>query len=819
MAKSLIIAEKPSVASDIAGALGGFTKADGYFERDDAIVAPARGHLVKQTVPAADAKDMWRIGALPIIPDSFTLEVIDGCSVEFNRLKKLMARDDVANVVNACDAGREGELIFRLIYNKAGCRKPTKRMWIQSMVASAIRKAHDDLRPGADFDHLSDAAFCRSEADWIVGINGTRGTTALRERQTQRREVSPVGRVQTPTLAMPVMREREIAAFVARDYWEIHGTFRAAAGIYVAKWIGEAGGSDSADGIDPETEQTGARWFDKASAQIIIDKCKGVDPSSVVDESKPEKREAPALYDLTALQRDANKRFKFSAKKTLDIAQALYEKHKATTYPRTDARALPEDYLETAMATLHSFAETPFAEHAQRVIDNGWVRSDTRIFNNAEISDHFAIVPTGQQPSGLSSDEQKIYDLVSRRFIAVFHPSAKYEKTVRTTIVAGETFRTTGKVLIEAGWLAVYGDKANDDATPALCKVEDGEAVKTDAIDLKALRTKAPKRYTEATLLSAMENAGRQVEDKDIRAAMKANGLGRPATRAAIIEGLLEDKDKNGNPKEPYLVRDDADLVPTRKAMELIAFLEQGGIEFLVSPQMTGEWEQKLLRMEQGEYPRDAFMREIADLTTGMVETIRAKHGELPAPTAKALDAPCPKCGAAVHVDGRAYQCSGCDFKVWGEILGRRLTESEASTLLAERKTGVLSGFTSRTSGKKFSASLKLDVDTGKVDFEFANRAAPASNGEAKQLKARCPKCASSIEVQAWNYACTGCDFKVRTEMASRKLSVTEAETLIAKGRTGLLSGFKSKASRKFSAFLVLNTETGKVDFQFENNI
>lgn len=819
MAKSLIIAEKPSVASDIASALGGFTKTDGYFERDDAIVAAARGHLVKQTVPAADAKEMWRIGALPIIPDSFALEVIDGCSAEFNRLKNLMARDDVANVVNACDAGREGELIFRLIYNKAGCRKPTKRMWIQSMVASAIRKAHDDLRPGVDFDHLSDAAFCRSEADWIVGINGTRGTTALRERQTRRREVSPVGRVQTPTLAMPVMREREIAAFVARDYWEIHGTFRAAAGIYVAKCIGDAGGSDNADGIDLETEQTGARWFDKASAQITVDKCKGVDPSSVVDESKPEKREAPALYDLTALQRDANKRFKFSAKKTLDIAQALYEKHKATTYPRTDARALPEDYLETAMTTLHSFAETPFAEHAQRVIDNGWVRPDTRIFNNEDISDHFAIVPTGQQPSGLSSDEQKIYDLVSRRFIAVFHPSAKYEKTVRTTIVTGETFRTTGKVLIEAGWLAVYGDKSDDDATPALCKVEDGEAVKTDAIDLKALRTKAPKRYTEATLLSAMENAGRQVEDKGIRAAMKANGLGRPATRAAIIEGLLEDKDKNGNPKEPYLVRDDADLVPTRKAMELIAFLEQGGIEFLVSPQMTGEWEQKLLRMEQGEYNRDAFMREIADLTTGMVDTIGAKHGELPAPTAKALDAPCPKCGAAVHVDGRAYQCSGCDFKVWGEILGRRLTEGEASTLLGERKTGVLSGFTSRTSGKKFSAALKLDVDTGKIDFQFDDRAAPASNGEAKQLKARCPKCASSIEVQAWNYACTGCDFKVRTEIASRKLSVTEAETLIAKGQTGLLSGFKSKASRKFSASLVLNTETGKVDFQFENNI
>ncbi|WP_321959332.1 DNA topoisomerase [Burkholderia cenocepacia] len=817
MGKALIVAEKPSVAADIAKALGGFTKADGYFERDDAIVAPARGHLVEQTVPEADAKGMWKIGALPIIPGSFELEVIDGSTADFNLLKKLMARDDVANVINACDAGREGELIFRLIYNKAGCRKPTKRMWIQSMVPSSIRKAHDDLRPGAEFDHLSDAAFCRSEADWIVGVNGTRATTALLERLTQRREVSPVGRVQTPTLAMPVIRERQIAAFVARDYWEIHGTFRAEAGTYAAKWIGEADASDTAGESDTESEQTGARWFDKAKAQALVDKCNGVDPSSVLDVSEPEEHAAPELFDLTALQREANKRFKFSAKKTEGIAQALYEKHKATTYPRTDSRALPEDYLETVSTTLASFATTPLEVHAQRVIDSGWVQPDKRIFNNANISDHFAIVPTGQQPDGLSADEQKIYDLVSRRFIAVFHPSAKYEKTVRTTIVADETFRASGKVLVDPGWLAVYGDKADDSATAALCNVATGESVKTDSIDLKALTTKAPKRYTDATLLSAMENAGRQVEDKDIRAAMKANGIGRPATRATVIEGLLEDKDKNDNPKEPYLLRDDNELVPTSKAMDLIAYLEQAGIDFLVSPQMTGEWEQKLLRMEKGNYSRSMFMSEIAELTTGMVNTIRAKHDELPAPVAKALDAPCPKCGATVHVDGRAYQCSGCDFKVWGEILGRRLTEGEASKLLADRKTAVLSGFTSRKSGKKFSAALKLNVDTGEIDFEFEDRAAPASNGEAKQLKATCPKCTSAIEVQAWNYACTGCDFKVSTEIASRKLSTSEAETLITKGKTGVLAGFVNRSKRKFKATLKLDTSTGKVTFEFED--
>lgn len=818
MGKALIVAEKPSVAADVAKALGGFTKADGYFERDDIIVAAARGHLVEQTVPDADEKGMWKIGALPIIPDAFTLEVIDGCTVEFGRLKKLMARDDVTSVVNACDAGREGELIFRLIYSKTGCRKPTKRMWIQSMVASGIRKAFEDLRPGAEYDPLADAAFCRSEADWIVGINGTRATTALRERQTQRREVSSVGRVQTPTLAMPVIREREISEFVAQDYWEIHGTFRVEAGAYVAKWVDAGAAGIAAEESGDEPEQSGTRWFDMAKAQAIVDRCKGIDPSTVVDESKPEEHYAPALFDLTTLQREGNKRFRFSAKKTLDIAQALYEKHKATTYPRTDSQALPEDYLETATATLASFATTPLAVHAQRAIDNGWVQPDKRIFNNAAITDHFAIVPTGQQPDSLSSDEQKIYDLVCHRFIAVFHPSAKYETTTRTTIVAGETFRASGKVLVEPGWLVVYGERTGDDPTSSLCTLTEDESANTESIDLKAQRTRAPKRYTEATLLTAMENAGRQLDDKDIRAAMKANGIGRAATRAAIIEGLIEDRDKRGNPKEPYLLRDDNELVPTPKAMDLIAFLEQAGIDFLVSPQMTGEWEQKLLRMEKGDYLRSAFMSEIAGLSTGMVDTIRAKYDELPAPDVRVLDAPCRKCGAAVRVDGRAYQCGGCEFKLWGEILGRRLTEAEASTLLADGRTGVLSGFTSRSSGKKFSAALKLDVETGKVEFEFEDRARATPAGETKKLKTMCPRCSSAIEVQTWNYACTGCEFKVRTEIAGRKISPADAEALISKGKTGVLAGFvSSKSKRKFSAALKLDASTGNATFEFED--
>lgn len=808
MDKSLIVAEKPSVASDIANALGGFTKGDGYYERDDAIVAPARGHLVELAVPEADTREAWKLSALPIIPKNFTLEVSDGCSVEFNRLKKLMVRDDIKHVVNACDAGREGELIFRLIYRKVGSHKPIKRMWIQSMVASAIRQAYDAMRPGSEFDHLYDAALCRAEADWIVGINGTRSTTALRERQNQRREVSTVGRVQTPTLAMPVMREREIASFIPQDYWEVHGTFRTAAGSYVAKWINEK--SD-----EGENEQTDARFFDKAKAQIIVDKCTAIAPSAVIDESKPQSREAPALFDLTTLQREANKRFKFSAKKTLDLAQALYEKHKATTYPRTDSSALPEDYLETAAATLASFASTRLAAHARRVIDSNWVRPNKRIFNDADISDHFAIVPTGQQPEGLSADEQTIYDLVSRRFIAVFYPPAKYEKTVRTTLVTDEKFRTTGKVLLDVGWLAVYdGQIDGEDSTPALCKVKECESVVNEKIELKSLCTKPPRRYTEATLLSAMENAGRQVEDKEIRAIMKATGLGRPAIRASIIEKLLEDRDQKGNAKEPYLIRDDTELVPTPKAMALIAFFEESGIEFLVSPHMTGEWEQKLLQMEKGEYRRAAFMGEIADVSTSMVDVIRSKAEKFSMPVAKQLNVLCPICSAAIRANGRAYECSGCSFKLWSEIAGRRLSEAEIETLLKGEKTAMLSGFTSSRSGTKFYAALYLDAKAGKIKFEFEDRAVIGS-GRAERLTEVCPKCSSAIEVLGKAYACTGCDFKVWSEIAHRKLSTIEAEALIGKGRTGLLTGFKSKAGRNFSATLKLNVETGRVDFEF----
>lgn len=802
MSKSLIVAEKPSVAADIAKALGGFTKVNGYYERDDALIAPARGHLVELAYPDADRKEAWLITALPIIPAAFTLEVSKDCADEFNRIKKLMARDDVADIINACDAGREGELIFRLIYRKAGAHKPIKRMWIQSMVASSIRTAYDAIRPGADFDQLYDAALCRAEADWIVGINGTRAASALRQKQTQQREVTNVGRVQTPTLAMPVLREREIDTFVVQDYWEVHGTFRAPAGTYLGKWCDAQ-----------ESDQVSTRFFDKEKAQAIVQKCTGVAPSQVTDNTTPENRLAPKLFDLTALQREANKRYKFSAKKTLDLAQALYETHKATTYPRTDSSSLPEDYLNTAETTLLSFSGTPFEPHAQRVLQSGWVAPNQRIFNNEDISDHFAIVPTGQQPAALSPDEQTIYDLISRRFIAAFFPAALYQVTIRTTVVADEIFRTKGKVLQEPGWLSVYGANWQEETDPALCKLDPAEPISSDKIDLKGMQTKPPKRYTEATLLSAMEHAGRQVEDESIRAAMKGMGLGRPATRASIIEGLLASRDRKGNEKEPYLVRRETELVPTPKAMSLIAFLEECGIEMLVSPRMTGDWEHKLVQMEQGQYRRNAFMTEIGTISSNIVDIIRTRAQALPDTPSRCLAALCRKCNGPIRVNGRAYECTNCDFKLWTEVAGRRMAEPEIESLLRDGKTPVLSGFTSRAD-KKFSAALRLDAETGKTEFVFEDKPTTAG-GPAKCLAACCPRCAASIEIRGKTYACTGCDFKIWSEILTRKLSTAEAELLIEKGRTSQLSGFKSSAGRKFSAALKLDRDTWKIGFEF----
>lgn len=737
MSLSLIVAEKPSVARDIAAALGGFKKSgDGVFERRDAIISSAIGHLVTIACPESEDRK-GGLEVLPVIPQAFELVPIQKTTSQLRLLGRLLKRSDVTCVVNACDAGREGELIFRYIYDYCGSRKPMKRLWLQSMTPDAIREGYAHLKDGATMEPLYAAARCRSEADWLIGINGSRGLTdLLRGANAAGREIASAGRVQTPTLAMVVAREEEISSFCPRDYWEIHARFQTSGGEYVGKWIDERPAVAAAsEGVDGERAD---RLFDRSKALEILRKCEGQAAQVLSDESKEVKSAPPKLFDLTSLQREANGKFGFSAKKTLDLAQALYETHKALTYPRTDANALPEDYVETAARTLEKLSSLDrLGAFARKAIDSAWVKPDKRIFDNEKISDHFAIIPTGVIPSALGVDEAKLYDLVVKRFIAVFYPAARYTQTIRRTGVAGEVFKSQGRVLIDEGYLAVYGKDADTEGDEsALCPWKKGDPVRLLSLEDVALKTKPPARYTEATLLGAMENAGRLVSDEALREAMSERGLGTPATRAAIIEGLLSQK-------KQFMRREGKSLVPTDKGTGLIRLLRELEVETLVSPVMTGEWEFKLLQMQKGGYRRSEFMKEIAEITRSVIAQIKSRASARQIQEAVYLNASCPKCNAArLAGTSRAFQCGGCGFSLWREVAGRQLSEAEAEILVRDGQIGSLDGFISRRK-QKFAAGLKLDRQSGKVEFVFGE-ASPAPPSEDEEGE-RCAKCGNGV--------------------------------------------------------------------------
>ncbi len=830
MGKMLLIAEKPSVAKELAHALGGFQKTDQGWERDDAVISNARGHLVHLQMPLA-ATSGRNLQQLPVAGE-FVTELIDydGSIGVYRNLEKLMKRNDISTVVNACDAGREGELIFRLIVEHAGCTKPMKRMWIQSMTAGGLKEAFRAMRPSSEFDALSDAAHARSIADFLVGINGSRAITYMRDEQ------STAGRVQSPVGMLIHDRELAIRNFKPMDYWEIHATFQAEAGQYLGKWFdpskAKAGADDEAadaedgDKVEKHAAASGQRIFDRVVAESILAKCRGKHPSAVVDTAKRTKRAAPDLYQLTSLQQDANRRFKLSAKKTLEIAQALYDTHKLTTYPRTDADRLPEDYADTVRTLLANFEGTPYAVHGQRVLENGWVNpSDKGIFNNAKISDHFAIIPTEKSPVGvtLSDDERKVYDLIVRRFMAAFHPAAEYDVTSRVSVIEGENFKSSGRVLVKEGWLAVYGQGVDDSKKePPLAAVKPGEAVKT--VDVKAVtcQTTPPSRYTEATLLKAMENAGKDIDDKAMREAMKGHGLGTPATRADTIEGLLS-KGSRARPRAPYCTREKNFIVPTDKLMVLMAFIHEEQLELLASAETTGEWEYKLGLVQQGQLSSTAFLDGIKAEVAGMLDKIRSKASSMPAANRKLLKAPCPKCGKPLVAGPRTVDCqAGCGFKLWREVSKRPLSDAELETLLTEGAITKLDGFVSKA-GRKYSAGLKFDGE--KVGLVFEERAESAGGAEPLPLSALpaldvpCPKCKGTVRIHSGThprFACEKGDFTLWRVIAQRELSEGEAIALIKHGSLPAVSGFiSSKSGKPFVAALRLSKDKSKVDFDF----
>ena len=808
MPKKLIIAEKPSVANDLARVLTGFKKEGEYWESEDFVLSSAIGHLIELCKPTeyGKGKGKWSFESLPLLPEEFKLKVIERTAPRFEVLKKLLKRKDVTGVINACDAGREGELIFRYVMEAAECKKKVQRLWLQSMTPGSIRDGFTKLRKEEEMEPLLAAAKSRSESDWLVGINTTRALTALNSKGGGF-FLTTAGRVQTPTLSILVERELQIRAFVPKGYWEVHATFGAKAGEYEGKWFDETLADQKV--AERGVEQRPERLWTQERAEQIVGECRGK-TGEVHDEKKPARQLSPLLYDLTSLQREGNSRFGLSARRTLQIAQALYEKHKAITYPRTDSRYLPEDYLAVAQSTLENFEGSEFGEFSKTVLKKGWLKPTKRVFNSAKVSDHFAIIPTQQIPAKLDEIEMKVYAAIVRRFIAVFYPEAVYEVTNRITRVGAHAFRTDGKILKEAGWLAVYGKEAAEEGGEEgklLVPVLDGEKVKTVAILAEGLQTKPPARMTEATLLSAMEGAGKLIEDETLREAMGERGLGTPATRAATIETLIS---------EEYVRRIGRELVPTAKAFGLFETLDALGIEILQSPEMTGEWEHKLKEIEHGRMKRDEFMLEIQKVARDIVEKARVFQDK--DHVLRKLDFKDPQTGQEFEETLREYRTLDQAYAVRKVLAGRRIEAHEFLELLEKGTMGLVDGFRSRL-GRPFSAGLKLG-EGRKIELVVGEEEGTLDFTGQEPL-GQCLACGGNMFMSQLRYVCehsvskpSTCTFKVSKKILNRDITVPEVQDLLKNKKTALLEKFISnKTRRPFSA--VLMWKDGKVSFDF----
>jgi DNA topoisomerase-3 len=716
MSKTLVIAEKPSVGRDLARVLPGpFQRGEGVLDGPQHVITWAVGHLVQLAEPDEydDRFKRWRMADLPIVPDKFKLVVRDERSRrQMNVVKRALGRDDVELVVNACDAGREGELIFAYLYEKAGSRLPVQRLWLSSMTKAAIEDAFAHLRPGEELRSLEDAARSRSEADWIVGMNATRAAT-IRLRSSFDGAVS-LGRVQTPTLAILARREDEIRAFRPEPYWTVDASFAAPGErLYDGRYHAPGAGGEVGKG---------PRVASAAEAEAIVSACRG--SAGVISKlEKTTRRErAPLLYDLTSLQRDANARFGFSARRTLAAAQRLYEEHKALTYPRTSSRYLPSDMIPEIKPTASIVGgRREYAAGAAYVTGLDMLPLG-RVVDNEKVTDHHAIIPTNapHPVDKMSDDDRRIYDLVARRFLAVFHPEAVFENTRVETDIAGHVFRTRGKVMLVPGWRGVYGEEADAERPEGdedegreqrLPRLEQGEAVQTRDVRSEEKETRPPRRYSEGSLLAAMETAGKLVEEEELREAMKDSGIGTPATRAAIIERLLA---------VGYIERDARALVVTEKGLNVVRLL---GGHPLTSPSLTGDWEHRLARIETGEDSRRAFMGDIVRFAESTVAELDAKLRDVRIPRANL--GPCPVCGHDIVENRKGYSCwsrddPGCGFVIWKAKAGKTLTAAVVRELIKTGRTArAVTGFRGR-SGRSFRARLALEqTDEGRWRVEF----------------------------------------------------------------------------------------------------
>ena len=788
--KTLIITEKPSVALDVKRALGRFEDKKDFFENDQFIITWSLGHLVELFDPEDYDKKykFWVLQNLPIIPEEFKLKIIGKTKKRFSVIKNLIQRKDVDVIVNACDAGREGEHIFRSILKLIpDSKKEIKRLWLSAMTEEEIIKEMKNLQDASEFDLLGVSAAKRTEGDWLVGINGTRAFT--------RRwgALLSLGRVQTPTLSIICTREKEIRNFVPEKFYELEGTFNNDSILYKGLYTNNKGES---------------KIKDKKIANEIIKKVSDKFGTVKNITHKETKTPHPLLYALNDLQRDANKFFGYTALKTLNIAQRLYEHRKLITYPRTDSRYLPTSLKKNLKSIFNGINIEPFSGFIKIILSRP-LKLDLRIVNDKGVTDHYAIIPTGVRYNlnELARDERNIFDLVVRRFIAAFMEDAISEKLSFDTVVEGEIFKTNLTRIKNPGWMAVYSEREQKEFP----LVKEGLVVKLTKLELLEKMVQPPARFTDATLLSAMENAGKFVDEAELKEAMKEKGLGTPATRAAIIERLVE---------VGYIERVSKSIVPTDKGMRLVDLASEVGVEEVLSPTLTGEWEKKLLDIEKGKFDPDKFMKGIINLTKKIVDKVKNYNGDfsINIGSTKSLGK-CPKCGGDVFETGKGFTCENvqkgaCDFVIWKKLKNRTITREDAIKLLSGEIIKIEKVISKNK--KYFTAQLK--IDNGKMNFVFPENGKDEIIGS--EPLGKCPICDGQVVEGRTTYFCnsekSNCKFYIKKVMGNLHITREIVKELIKNKKTGLITNFISSKGRKFSAYLFLDKD-GRVKFEFEN--
>lgn len=804
--KTLVIAEKPSVMRDLAKALtakyGRFSTHEVYMESKDFVITSAVGHLLEMSVSKEDFKGkFWTLDKLPQIPKEFVYKPREGVADRLKAIKKLFQRDDIASVINACDAGREGELIFKTLYHYVGSKLPVRRLWLQSMTPKAILEGFENLKTDEEVKGLEAAAYGRQEADWLVGINGSRAMSAIgRGLSIQKASTLSVGRVQTPTLKMLVDRELQIQGHIQRPYWKLVAWFSTKEGSYEGSYV------DLEFKPSQDTELKADRIFDKSLAdKVYQDASTSKDFKVVSNDRTLETKNSPMLFDLTSLQKECNSRFGLKADDTLAIAQSLYEKEKAITYPRTASKHLPEDYvgvIHKLLDSLKSFEPVKsFVEECK-----GYVKKTPKIFNDSQVSDHFAIIPTGEIPSHLPELHRKVYELIVRRTLAAFFPAAEtYVVTRLTKSSNGLHFKSIGRSVKNPGWMKVYRQKTEDSILP---HVEIGDSVEKESLTLEEKFTNPPSAYTDASLLGMMEHAGKDLDDKEQKEAIKGKGLGTPATRAGIIKALVE---------KGYANREGKEIRASQRGIELITLLDKLKLSMLTSAKTTADWEHQLHLVEMKVKTLEDFKQGIAKLVQDMVNILRDKSQDNYLNHTEALEGVCKCCGGKLTLSSFKVSCTNCQAGFKPAIMGVRLNKEQIESLLRGEVLMGLESFSSRLNKKFTLRPVSLVVEDKTMVLQVEAYAPKVDLSNAKSV-GDCPLCKKKVYDTPARYQCSGCRFSIPKEICKKTLEEDVIQSLMKAKTTRLVEGFTSKAGKVFSAKLSIDKRKASVVFKFDQH-